>query len=163
MTSVILRNFQISYQISTGYLQVCYQITTKSLWYLQILHIYNISTRYLCASTTLYDSYDLYGNFQSLLMQAEFLRWTRTCHAMAMALTAKSQHGTLHSTCGLSISDSKTWIPKIFPDSLMRDALGKWGGWAKTAWSWIAVIHYPYKVYINFNRWKSSFQTGEFK
>ena len=34
---------------------------------------------------------------------------------------------------------------------------GETRGWVKTTWSWIAVIHFPYKVYINFNRWKSSF------
>ena len=101
MTSVILRNLQISYQISTGYLQVCYQITTKSLRYLQILHIYNISTRYLCASTTLYDSYDLYGNFQSLLMN-RMKRWAQlgsACTGLVLQIRLL-RHGKSTYGCG---------------------------------------------------------------
>ena len=54
------------------YLQVCYQISTESLWYLHIYGIYSFATRYLwipMTSTKLYDNYVLYKNFQSLLMK----------------------------------------------------------------------------------------------
>ena len=53
------------------YLQLHYQMSTESLWYLHIYGIYNFATRYLwisMASATLYDNYGLYQNFQSLLM-----------------------------------------------------------------------------------------------
>ena len=54
------------------YLWLCYEISKESLWYLQIYSIYDFATIYLwisTRSTTYYDSYGLYKDFQSLLMK----------------------------------------------------------------------------------------------
>ena len=65
---------QIPYQITMTYLrylQICYEVSTELLCYLHFYSIYNFSTSYLNLSMVpydLYDYYDLYGNFQSLLM-----------------------------------------------------------------------------------------------
>jgi hypothetical protein len=64
---------QIAYEIpmTSMIFQVSYQISTETLWYLHIYGIYNFATIYLwipTRSTTLYDNYGLYRNFQSLLM-----------------------------------------------------------------------------------------------
>ena len=48
-----------------------YKFATKYLWYLHIYGIYDFATKYLwipMSSTSLYDNYVLYQNFQRLLM-----------------------------------------------------------------------------------------------